>query len=416
MAQAAEKRLACGGLQYTEVLSVLICVVSECPDLERSLERDNQVNLVRSKPNEIIPQADLYIWDYELGSDFQAQLLARDTAQHLLLADAKSLDILGPLSHSACILLKPVSAVTLRTFVELAWKTWELRQQAREAENLRLDRAALLQYVLEVNLKLQEYDQERSNFLARAIHDFRAPLTALHGYCGLLAEGKLGPVTVGQRDLLERMRYSTRRLTRLAGGTLELLTQGRLNRVPDRNSGDIEEAVDQALHDVYPLLLDKHIEVDVQLEPATDGLLFEAEQIQQVLINLLENSSKFTPKGGKITIRGYAVQEDLEPHGPSSHMPPGIHHGYRVDILDSGPGVPVHLAEKVFEQYASYGGTGDRSGGGLGLAICRAIVIAHGGTIWTTPGREGGRFSFILPAVAARMQGKSTPYSSLQLV
>ncbi len=394
---------------------MLICVVSECPDSYLSLDKNSRVTLIRSNPGETVPQADVYVWDFESESDLQAHIFARDSAQHLLLVDAKSLERASSLSQSACILLKPVSAVTLRAFVELALKTWELRQEAREAENLRLDRAALLQYVLEVNLKLQEYDQERSNFLARAIHDFRAPLTALHGYCGLLAEGKLGPVNVGQRDLLERMRYSTRRLTRLASGTLELLTQGRLNRVPDRNSGDIEEAVDQALHDVYPLILDKQIEVDVQVEPASKELLFEPEQIQQVLINLLENSSKFTPRGGKVTIRGYVVHEDADRRGLTSHMPPGTCDGYRVDILDSGPGVPTHLAEKVFEQYATYAGTGDRSGGGLGLAICRAIVVAHGGVIWTTPGREGGRFSFILPAAATRIQTKSTPYSSLQL-
>lgn len=394
---------------------MLICVVSKCQDFSQFLDKNSPVTLILSDPGEAVPQADLYVWDYESESDFQADILARDTAQHLVLVDARALDSIGPLSHAACILLKPLSPVTLRTFVELALKAWELRQQAREAENLRLDRATLLQYVLEVNLKLQEYDQERSNFLARAIHDFRAPLTALHGYCGLLADGKLGPVNVGQRDLLERMRYSTRRLTRLAGGTLELLTQGRLNRVPDRNSGEIEEAVDQALHDVYPLILDKQIEVDLQLEPPAKELLFEPEQIQQVLINLLENSSKFTPKGGKITVRGYVVSEDADRRGSTSHMPPGVHNGYRVDILDSGPGIPAHLAEKVFEQYASYGGSGDRSGGGLGLAICRAIVVAHGGSIWTTPGREGGRFSFILPAAAARMQTKSTPYSTLQL-
>lgn len=394
---------------------MLICVVSECPDFHLFLDKSNPVTLIRSNPGETVPQADLYVWDYGYENDFQGQILAHDTAQHLVLVDTKYLDSIGALSHSACILLKPVSAVTLRTFVELALKTWELRQQAREAENLRMDRAALLQYVLEVNLKLQEYDQERSNFLARAIHDFRAPLTALHGYCGLLAEGKLGSVSVGQRDLLERMRYSTRRLTRLAGGTLELLTQGRSNRAPDRSSEDIEDAVDQALHDVYPLILDKQIEVDVQMDPVSDGLLFEAEQIQQVLINLLENSTKFTPRGGKITICGYVVHEEAERRNLSSHMPSGVRDGYRIDILDSGPGVPTHLAEKVFEQYTSYGGTGDRSGGGLGLAICRAIVVAHGGTIWTTPSREGGRFSFILPVVAARIQTKGAPYSSLQL-
>jgi signal transduction histidine kinase len=313
--------------------------------------------------------------------------------------------------------LKPVSAFTVRAFVELAEKTWELRQQAREAETLRLDRDALLQYVLEVNLKLQEYDQERSNFLARAIHDFRAPLTALHGYCGLLAEGKLGAVNAGQRELLERMRYSTRRLTRLAGGTLELLTHGRVNRMPDRRQSDIEDALDQALHDVYPFLQDKQIEIDVQIEPMRGSLLFEEEQIAQVLMNLLENSSKFTPKDGRIVVRGYPVRRGASTRGdeaaPESQV--RIGDGYRMDIFDTGPGVSPHLCEKIFEQYTSYGGPNDRSGGGLGLAICRAIILAHGGAIWAAPSEEGGRFSFVLPAAIAAVQSESTAYSSLQL-
>lgn len=392
---------------------MLICVVSELSDSYPCLDESNPI--IRSKPGETVPLADVYVWDYKPGLNLQSRILERDGAQHLVLADSKALEEIGPLPQSVCILLKPITVFTLRAFVDLALKAYELGQRAREVENLRTDRDALLQYVLEVNLKLQEYDQERSNFLARAIHDFRAPLTALHGYCGLLAEGKLGPVTAGQKELLERMRYSTRRLTRLAGGTLELLTQGRFKRIPDRNSGDMDQAFDQALHDVYPLILDKQIEIDVQMEPVAEGLSFEAEQIEQVLMNLLENSTKFTPKGGKITIRGYLVHNGAEGQDSVSHMQLGTREGYRVDVLDSGPGVPKHLAEKVFEQYASYGGTEDRSGGGLGLAICRAIVVGHGGAIWTTPGREGGRFSFVLPLIPSRVQGKSTVYPSLQI-
>lgn len=416
---------------------MLICFISEDPDHYPILEIA-RAKLIRSKPGEAPPQADLYVWDYAPGMALPSQIALRESSQHLVLADSRYLDEIGPLPQSACILLKPVSAFTLRAFLEMAWKAWELRQQAREAATLRLDRDALLQYVLEVNLKLQEYDQERSNFLARAIHDFRAPLTALHGYCGLLAEGKLGPVNTGQRELLERMRYSTSRLTRLAGGTLELLTEGRVARVPNRSEGDIEEALDQALQDVYPFLQDKQIEIDVQIEPASGSLLFETEQIQQVLMNLLENSSKFTPKDGRITVRGYPVQRGARARehgsGPEAQAPNSepqapyfdfqapfsdfqekIGDGYRMDIMDSGPGVPAHLAEKIFEQYASYRGTGDRSGGGLGLAICRAIVAAHGGAIWATPRREGGCFSFVLPANPVRKSAPSTAYSSLQL-
>ncbi|HEY7302931.1 MAG TPA: ATP-binding protein [Bryobacteraceae bacterium] len=401
---------------------VVICVVSESPDSYSPLNENNRATLIRFRPGEPVPQADLYVWDYWPGIDLQALLRVHETAQHLILAEAKMLDEIGRLSHSACILLKPVSAFTLRAFVELAEKAWELRQQAREAETLRLDRDALLQYVLEVNLKLQEYDQERSNFLARAIHDFRAPLTALHGYCGLLAEGKLGGVNAGQQELLERMRYSTRRLTRLAGGTLELLTHGRVNRMPDRRPNDIEDVLDQALHDVYPFLQDKQIEIEVQMEPVRGALLFEEEQIVQVLMNLLENSTKFTPKDGRIEVRGYPVRrsawtrgEETDPEGQVSERQASIGDGYRVDIFDTGPGVSPHLCEKIFEQYASYGGPNDRSGGGLGLAICRAIILAHGGAIWASPSQEGGRFSFVLPATIAAVQSESTTYSSLQL-
>jgi K+-sensing histidine kinase KdpD len=70
---------------------------------------------------------------------------------------------------------------------------------------------------------------------------------------------------------------------------------------------------------------------------------------------------------------------------------------YRIDVVDSGAGVPEHLAEKIFEQYASYSGSLDRSGGGLGLAICKLIVTAHHGAIWATPSNNGGCFSFVLP-------------------
>jgi len=422
----------------SEVLSdVLICFISEHPDHYPYLEI-NREKLIRSKPGEPVPQADVYVWDYAPGTPSAPPVSANDPAQHLVLVDSKHLDEIGALPESACILLKPVSAFTLRAFLEMAWKTWQFRQQAREAATLRLDRDALLQYVLEVNLKLQEYDQERSNFLARAIHDFRAPLTALHGYCGLLAEGKLGAVNSGQRELLERMRYSTSRLTRLAGGTLELLTEGRVTRTPNRTEGDIEEALDQALQDVYPFLQDKQIEIDVQIEPAAGSLLFETELIQQVLMNLLENSTKFTPRDGRITVRGYPVEHgtsaSAHASGPGAQAPDSdsqapyfdfqapfsdfqerIGEGYRMDIMDSGPGVPAHLAEKIFEQYASYRGTGDRSGGGLGLAICRAIVVAHGGAIWATPSRDGGCFSFVLPAHPVRKNPTSTAYSSLQL-
>ena len=113
-------------------------------------------------------------------------------------------------------------------------------------------------------------------------------------------------------------------------------------------------------------------------------------------MNFLENACKFTPKGGMIEVRGYPAC--LSAYG--SHAEAKISQQpdvYRVDVSDSGSGIlPEHL-ENVFEEYTSYGGSQDRSGGGLGLAICKMILSAHRGRIWAENTSSGASISFVLP-------------------
>ncbi|HEY7209414.1 MAG TPA: HAMP domain-containing sensor histidine kinase [Bryobacteraceae bacterium] len=398
-----------------------ICVVSDSSELQTLLDYEPALTVLATSPGHTVPEADVYIWDCPPDLELRGQLAAHAEAQHFLLADPKHLEAFGELQSSACVLLKPFAAFRLHAFIELAWKTWQLRKQVQETDSLRSDRDALLQYVLEVNLKLQEYDQERNNFLARALHDFRAPLTALLGYCDLLSEGKIGIVSSAQRALLERMRISAKRLTRLAGGALELLAEGRFEKAPVRTPGDLGEALSQALHDVYPMAKEKDIELKIEIQPAGGLLLFEAEQMQQVLVNLLENACKFTPRGGIIEVHSYPRVDDTrssraqaspaehQENGNRARIPAQPANVYQVDISDSGPGVPEALAEKIFEQYTTYGGGADRSVGGLGLAIARAIIRAHGGKIWATPTAEGGRFSFMLPLQTPSILPAETP-------
>jgi signal transduction histidine kinase len=381
-------------------MGMQVCLVSHNLELEAILSECKDLCSVIARPGSPIPQASLYIWDFEKDLQIPSEILGQEDVQHLFLADPKHLDSLeSEFQGAMAIILKPATPFTIKAFVEMAMKTLNLRKQAREANTLRHDRDALLQYVLEVNLKLQEYDQERSNFLARALHDLRAPLTALHGYCGLLGEGRLGPITAQQRELLERMSHSTSRLGRLASGAFELLAQGRFERVPKLASEDIEECVTKALHDVYPMFQDKGINVAVEIIPPDESLLFEAEQIEQVLVNLLENSCRFTQRSGNVEIRGYPICWNVALRGLDGPQEACMRsaHAYRIDVMDDGAGVPENLAQKIFEQYASYSGSLDRSGGGLGLAICKLIITAHQGVIWATPSKDGGRFSFVLP-------------------
>ena len=78
---------------------------------------------------------------------------------------------------------------------------------------------------------------------------------------------------------------------------------------------------------------------------------------------------------------------------------------YRIDIRDTGPGIPPDRLNHIFEEYTSYSGPQDRSGGGLGLAICRLILSRHGGHIWADSHSNGAMFSFVLPYNRAEFQG-----------
>jgi two-component system sensor histidine kinase ResE len=265
-------------------------------------------------------------------------------------------------------------------------------------ESLRADRDEILQCLMQTNLKLQEYDQDRTNFLARAIHDFRAPLTAITGYCGLLISEDLGTVTDEQREVLERMHRSARKLSRMASAMFQLSIAPRAEITLDLQNADITHCIEQALHEILPPAEDKRLSITVDAVRSPRPLLFEPSKIEQVLVNLLENACKFAPRGGAIEVKGYPYWWDRRTgNGESGAGHAGYANSYRVDIRDTGPGIPPSHHAKIFEEYTSYAGGVDRSGGGLGLAICRMILNQHQGRIWTEPSKNGAVFSFVLP-------------------
>ena len=124
------------------------------------------------------------------------------------------------------------------------------------------------------------------------------------------------------------------------------------------------------------------------------------------MVNLLENACKFTPKGGAIEVRGYPTDSvETVVEGQRQDISRAYPNSYRVDVTDTGSGIlPEHL-DNVFEEYTSYGGSHDRSGGGLGLAICKMVLSAHRGNIWAENTVSGARISFVLP-LGQRQPGK----------
>ena len=345
----------------------------------------------------------IYLWDFQLEAAALPDI-SPSRSKHLFLVHRNDLPAFRTqiAALDATVLLKPVTRTTLEAFLTQAVASTPDCESS--TTSLRADRDEILQCLIQTNLRLQEYDQDRTTFLARAVHDFRAPLTALSGYCGLLLDEPLGPLSESQKEILRRMQHSAKRLSRMASAMFQLSVGRHVKRQPELRRSDIRECLEQALHEITPAADDKGLAIRADLGNCDMPLYFEASQIEQVLINILDNACKFTPKAGAIEIRGNpffwerrttksSVPQAAERRRRNTMEP----NTYRLDIQDSGSPIPEEHLESIFEEYTSYANGRDRSGGGLGLAITRMIVIQHGGHVWAGNTEFGPVFSVVLP-------------------
>ncbi len=241
-----------------------------------------------------------------------------------------------------------------------------------------LERARLADEAQRVQLQV-DAERLRSSLLSSVSHDLRTPLAVITGAASALLqpEGTLPAET--RHDLTETISEEAQRLNRLVRNLLDMtrIASGAI-RVT-KESQPLEEIVGAALNRLEDALADRPVEVslprDLSLVP------IDAVLIEQVLINLLENALKYTPKGSPIEL--------------SAKMGAGE---VIVSVADRGPGIPAAHAEKIFDKFYRLPGEREGSGAGLGLAICRGIVEVHGGRIWVE-NREGGGtvFRFTIP-------------------
>jgi len=365
--------------------------------------------LVMGVPGQDFSNDDVCIWDFVDGEILLPRNLnAVKLRKHFFLLHRQSLAAFQELvgDSDLNVLLKPVTRATLRAFLgETGQNGRNNGSTPRALGSVRAERDDMLQFLIQANLRLQEFDQERTNFLARSIHDFEAPLTAITGYCGLLLEEELGPLLPEQCDILERMQRSAARLSRIASAMFQLTVAQNIERTLNLEEADMRDCVEQALHEMAVFFDRKQLVVTVDVAPPFDGLAFDKMKIEEALVNLLDNACKFTPPRGRIEINGYPFFWDRRT-SQASPLDPAVDrrvkqmrspNSFRVDIHDSGPGIPPAHADRIFEEYTSCSGGQDRSGTGLGLAICRMILHQHQGRIWAESSSEGAKFSLVIP-------------------
>lgn len=383
--------------------------------------RDREWDFGIASSYEYCPHADLFLWDLQPETQLPHDGHFNPQRGNVFLISRKNLAIIQNRHRlvGCSVVLKPVNPVLLRTLIENAVMEFETGVGLPDCS----ERDEMLQHLLHANLTLQLYDQDRTNFLAQSVHDFRAPLMAIEGYCALLLENQLGPLNGEQGKVIERMQRSVKRLSRLTAGMFQMSVGPQAPRRLPRKDGDIEACIAQAVHEVTPVVESKCIEVRVQVIPPSEPLYFDDMQIEQVLVNLLDNACRFTPRNGFIEIRAHQVFWDrrcpnlteCRDHADRREFSSREWNAYRVEVRDSGPGVPAQDVERIFEEYTtgSVGGEGSRAG--LGLAICRQIINSHHGVVFAETSTQGARFIFMLP-YAGKKSRPSAPKLQTSMV
>lgn len=231
--------------------------------------------------------------------------------------------------------------------------------------------------------RLRQHEQMKEEFFATLSHELRSPITSVREAAHLLADGVPGPLNPKQARMVDIIRRSTERLLRLVNQILDL-SRLRSGLLPlQRGPVDLVALVGRALEELRP----QADEAGVALAREQVGRHFtvngDGDRLVQVVVNLLANAVRFTPRGGRVVVRVVDAGNECE-----------------IQVEDTGVGIPEAELPHVFEAYrqAHLG----KGGTGLGLAIVRGLVQAHGGrvTAESQPGK-GSRFSVLLPRESA---------------
>jgi PAS domain S-box-containing protein len=273
-----------------------------------------------------------------------------------------------------------------RLYEQLKQAAAELERKVQEATAELADQNELLR---RQHIALEQASALKSQFLANMSHEFRTPLNAILGYTHMLLNNVTGQVSDPQRKSLSRIDSNARHLLALINDILDI-TRIEAGRMPlTLTSFRVPELVHEVMSELEPIIRRSNLDVTSKLRGSVPSLKTDRQKVKQIVLNLLSNALKFTPRGSVTIIGSY----DSKTRQVS------------IAVQDTGVGIRHEDQVKVFEDFRQldsspargYGGTG------LGLSICRRLSQMLGGSIEldSDPGK-GSTFTLRLPATARK--------------
>jgi two-component system sensor histidine kinase KdpD len=241
-----------------------------------------------------------------------------------------------------------------------------------------LERVRLAQAASRARL-LEESDRFKSSLLSSVSHELRTPLATIKAAITSLRSETVEWDTEARADLLSVVEEETDHLNQLVGNLLNMsrIEAGALK--PQRSWNSLADVVTSAIERMHQQIEKHNLIVDVSADlPLVPVDYF---QIEQVFINLISNSTKYSAEGTTIAIQANPVKGDT----------------LKVTVRNQGPHVPAEHLERIFDKFYRITAADRVTGAGLGLSICKGIVEAHGGRIWAKNLTEGFAFYFTLP-------------------
>jgi two-component system, NtrC family, sensor histidine kinase KinB len=254
------------------------------------------------------------------------------------------------------------------------------RVVAMRDENTKIFGAVI---VLQDVTRFRLLDEVKTNLVSTVSHELKTPLTSVRMGLHLLLEERIGPLTRKQTEVLLAARDDSERLLRIINDLLDLarLESNEMRQVFETVSPNA--LVGSIIERCEPLVESHGSKLKAEIEPGLPLVNVDPRQIHHVFSNLISNAAKHSKLGDTVVV--------------AAHQKNGL---VRFSVTDSGPGIPEEFQNRLFERFFRLPGS-DREGVGLGLAITREIVTAHGGSVGlhSSPG-EGSEFYFDLPVMA----------------